>query len=171
MPRSHQRRPRFCLEMLEAALIDTDFRHRVVTADVGPDEAADEWIEVEAPTDLYTNADGEQLLTVTIRVEDGAVRMLATDVYPSGSLRSPTKPSDRPDGSRQVLWLTNTRLNLTVELVAAPLGRLDAVLNLDGVRAFNRADVPRFVRSFASGMDLVEQMIRDTGLRVEPWGN
>lgn len=169
--RGHHGHPRFCLEMLEAAFIDSDLEHRVVSGDVCPDGTVEEWLEVVAPTDLYVDAAGNHLLAVTVRVDSGVVRVVATGVYAPGSLRSPQSPSDRPDGSRQVLWFTSTRSHLSVELVVTASGRFDAVLNLDAVRAFNRVDVPRFVRSFASGMDLMEKMIRDTGLRVDPWGN
>lgn len=160
----------FCLEMLDAAFMDSDFRHRVVVGDVGPDGRPAEWIELDAPTELYANPQGDHRLTVTIRVEASAVRILAADVYPPGSLRSPPQTADRPGGSRQLLWLAHPRSGLAVELVADPSGRIDAILALERVRAFNRADVPRFVRSFASAIDLVEQTIRETGLREDRWG-
>jgi hypothetical protein len=162
--------PGFCIEMIDAAFMDSDYRHRVVA---GPTDAAgltEEWIELDAPTELYANPRGDHLLAVTVRVENGEVRILANDAFAAGSLRHPQRPSDRPDGLQQLLWLAHPRSGLSVELVADSTGRIDAILGLDGVRAFNRSDVPRFVGSFASAIDLVEQMIRDTGLRQDHGG-
>ncbi len=157
--------PRFCIEMIDAAFIDSDHHHRVMSGAPDAGGIAEEWIELEVPTEVYATPSGDHRLAVTIRVENGVVRILATDVYPPGSLRSPQKPSSRPDGSQQLLWIAHPRSGLAVELVSAAPGRIDANLALDGVRAFNRSDIPRFVRSFASAIDLVEQTIRDTGLR------
>lgn len=166
----HGTRPGFCIEMIDAAFIDSDFRHRVVSGSTDADGLAEEWIELDAPTELYANARGDHVLAVTIRVESGVVRILAINAFAAGSLRHPQKPSDRPDGAQQLLWLAHPRSGLAVELVSHSTGRVDAVLVLDGVRAFNRSDVPRFVGSFASAIDLVEQMIRDTGLRPDHRG-
>ena len=163
-------RPGFCVEMIDAAFIDSDYRHRVVSGATDAEGLTEEWIELDVPTELYANPRGDHVLVVTIRVEGGVVRILATSAFAVGSLRNPHKPSDRPDGLQQLLWLAHPRSGLAVELVSDSTGRIDAVLDLDGVRAFNRADVPRFVGSFASAIDLVEQMIRDTGLRQDHGG-
>lgn len=162
-----QRRPRFCIEMLDAAFMDSDVPHRVVTVEADGDADSEEWIESDTPTKLYTNTRGEHCLTVTVRVEAGAVRMLATDAYAAGSLRRPPKPADRPGGSNQILWLAHPRSGLVIELVMGASGRIDAILGLEGMRPFNRADVPQFVRAFASAIDFAEQTIRETGLRQE----
>lgn len=162
--------PRFCVEMIDAAFIDSDYRHRVVSGLTDAEGLTEEWIEVDVPTELYATPRGDHILAVTIRVENGAVRILAIDAFAAGSLRHPQKPSDRPDGSQQLLWLAHPRSGLAVELVADSTGRIDAILGLDGIRAFNRSDVPRFVGSFASAIDLAEQMIRDTGLRQDHGG-
>lgn len=158
-------RPRFCVEMLDAALMDSKYSHRVVAGTLGSDGAPEEWIELNVPTELYANPQGERLLAVTIRVDDGVVCIVATDVYAPGSLRGPLRPAGRAESSRQLLWLAHRPSGLGVELLVDPAGRIEARLSLDNVRAFNRADVPRFVGSFASAIDLVEQTLRDTGLR------
>ena len=167
MSRRHPGQPHFCLEMIEAAFIDSDFQHRVVTGDIDPDGTRKEWIEIDAQTALYTNEMDEQSLTVTIRVEDGAVQILAAGFYPPGSLHRSAKPKVQPDGSKQVLWLGHSRSDLVVELVENPTGQIDLRLCLQSTRPFNRADVPNFVRSFIAAADLVEQTVRDTGLRQD----
>ena len=161
----HGKRPGFCIEMIDAAFIDSDYRHRVVSGPTHAEGLTEEWIELDAPTELYANPRGDHVLAVTIRVENGVVRILAIDAFAARSLRSPQKASDRPDGLQQLLWFAHPRSGLAVEVVSDSTGRIDAILGLDGVRAFNRSDVPRFVGSFASAIDLVEQMIRDTRLR------
>lgn len=163
-------RPRFCIEMLDAAFMDSEYSHRVVTGTAGGDGVQDEWIEVDAPTDLYANSRGDHRLTVTVRIEAGAVRILATEVYPRGSLRSPPHRPDRPHGARQLLWLAHPRSGLVAELVADSSGRIDAIFDVESVGPFNRADVPKLVRSFASAVDFVEQTVRDTGLREDRSG-
>ena len=169
-PSHHIGHPRFCIEMLDAAFIDSDFSHRVVAGEADSDGITEEWIELAVPTELYATPEGSHHLAVTVRAPSDAVHIVAIDVYPPGSLGTPSKTSERPEGSRQLLRLSPPRSGLFVELVSHPTGRIDAALDLQGVRAFNRADVPRLVRSFASAMDLVEQTIRDTGMRHAVWG-
>jgi hypothetical protein len=158
-------RPRFCVEMLDAALIDSDYSHRVVAGSLGNDGAPEEWIELQVPTELYANPTGDHRLAVTIRLDDGAIQIVATNVYLQGSLRSPLHFCNSTHTSRKLLGLTHPPSGLEVELVVDATGRVEARLRLDNVGPFNRADVPRFVSSFASAIDLVEQTIRDTGLR------
>lgn len=167
MSRRHPGRPQFCLEMIEAAFIDSDFRHRVVAGDICPDGTTKEWLEIDTSTELYADENGDHELTMTIQVEDGAVRILATGFYPPGSLRKPAQAADRPDGSQQLLWLGHSRSDLVFELVETLSGRIDLCLSLQRARPFNRADVPRFVRSLVAAADLVEQTVRDTGLRLD----
>jgi|LakMenEpi03Aug12_release.lakeMendotaPanAssembly.Ray.scaffolds.fasta_scaffold68865_7 hypothetical protein len=160
-------RPWFCVEMLDAALMDSKHSHRVVVGANGSDGTPDEWIELDVPTELYANPQGKRLLAVTIRVEDGVVRIIAPDVYTPGSLRSSPYTFGRTESWRQLLWLAHPQSRLEVELLVDPARRIEARLSLENIRAFNRADVPRFVGSFASAIDLVEQTIRDTGLRKD----
>ena len=165
------RAPRFCLEMIDAALLDTDLRYRVVEgATPSLDGPVEEWIELAAPTSSYTDAAGKHLLAVTLRVDDGIVVIRSYDFYPPGSLKQPSVPPTRPDGTRQVLWLAcaqarGTRSQLTVEVVMEAHGRIDAILHLDKAGPFNRADVPGFVRQFAKTIDLAHDTLGALGLR------
>jgi hypothetical protein len=167
---NHTGHPRFCIEMLDAAFLESNFGHRVIAGAADSNGIAEEWIELAVPTELYATAEGRNLLAVTVRLQAGDVHILAIDVYPPGSLRIPSKPSERPEVSRQLLRLSPPRSGLFVELVSDPTGRIDAALNFQGMQAFNRADVPRLIRSFASAMDLVEQTIRDTRMRHDERG-
>jgi len=157
--------PAFCIEMIDAVLMGSDYGHRVVTRSIADNDIPEEWIELEVPTDLYTNAKGDRRLAVTIRIEKAALRILAIEVYPRGSLRTPRVRHGEPCDSTPLLWFAHPRSGLAVELISEPLGRIDAIVGLSGVGAFVRTDILRFVRAFASAMDLVEQTIRDTGLR------
>lgn len=121
--------PAFCIEMIDGVLMDCDYDHRVVAGVTADDGVTEEWIELEAPTDLYVNARGEHRLAVTIRIEAGLPHMMAIDVYPSGSLRSLPSPSG---GVRQLLWL------------AASFAALRSFGTVP-VRNRNRIGVPRFV--------------------------
>jgi len=160
-------RPRFRMEMLDAALMDYDHSHRVVTGTRNADDGPTEWIELDLPTRLYANPRGDHSLAVRLHVQDGDIRISAIDVYPPRSLRGQPTPTGPLAGSCQLLWLTDPQSGLTAELVVSPTGRINAHLNLDDVRALNRADVPRLVSSFAPAIDLIEQTIRDTGLRQD----
>jgi len=165
------RSPRFCLEMIDAALLDTDFRYSVVEAAAPSDDGlVEEWIELAAPTSTYTDATGNHSLAVTIRVDDGVVGIRAHDLYPPGSLERPSAPQTRPDGARQVLWLAcppaqGRKSRLSIEILMDPLGRIDAILHLDKASPFNRADVPGFVRAFATAIDLAHDTLGALGVR------
>jgi hypothetical protein len=176
MPRiSRARTPRraggpLCsIEMFEAPLMENAIAYTVTDGPCGPQgESRGGCIDFSVPTRIYRNPVAGNHVHVRLSVLDGQLRISAPAIYPTGCLPATTTPPPDPvTGSRCVVRLGDEGCT-QIDLVMARNGDIEAVLQMETIqRPFNRRDIVQLAREFAIGIDLLDDIIQQEGLRKD----
>lgn len=159
--------PRWSLEMFEPTLMDGGIPYKVHDArKSGMNDAAAGCIEFSLPTRLYRNTAGGSEVLVRLSVDDGRLGITAPALYPRGSIKRTTEPPPDRDGHLRVLRMGDDDCT-QLDLFIMADGTVTAVLRLETVHTpFNRGDILALAQHFAGGIDLLEVVVRQSGLRL-----
>lgn len=162
-------RPLWSIEMFEAPLMENSIPYTVTDGPSGPQgESRGGCIDFRVQTQVYRNSAGGNQVHVRLSVLDGQLRISAPAIYPTGCLPATTTPPPDPvTGSRRVVRLGDDGCT-QIDLMMASNGDIEAFLRMETLqRPFNRRDIVQLAREFAIGIDLLDHVIQQEGLRKD----
>lgn len=159
--------PRWALEMFEPTLMDHGIAYTVyVASPPEPEFPARGWIEFTRPTNEYRDQNGNHKVLVRLTVDDGRLSVTAPHVYPRNSLIRTTNPPPDRDGNLRVARLGEEGLT-QIDLWMAADGRVTASLRMETIfRPFTRREIVQIANLFVEGIDLLDFVVRQSGLLI-----